>query len=297
MFGNIIIEFFGRKKYYISGDGMNSIVNNGFFCPQQKKTYIMGILNVTPDSFSDGGKYNSLNEALKHTEKMLSEGADIIDIGAVSTRPFSDKVGEEEEWERLEATLTGIKKRFDCTVSVDTVSPLVARRSILAGADIINDVSGVFSSEMADVIKSSECGWIVMHGGIGVRRAEEIVEFSDGIVNDVNKFFAEMIENAQAYGIEKGRLCLDPGFGFSKTNEQNMELFMNSEKLEAQGLPILCALSRKRFISDISGEEDKERLIGTLAANLVAVKKGASIVRVHDVAAHKKAFDYFDAHR
>ena len=274
---------------------MKSLINKGFFDLADNKTYIMGILNVTPDSFSDGGKYNSLTAALKRTEEMLSEGADIIDIGAVSTRPFSDTIGEEEEWKRLDEALNEIKKRFSCTVSVDTVSPLVAERSLLSGADIINDVSGVFSSDMADIIKKYNCGWIVMHGGTGLRKAEEIVEFSDGIINDVNSFFADIIKKAGEYGIDKRCLCLDAGFGFSKTNEQNLELLMNFEKLEAENLPLLCALSRKRFISDISGEEDKERIVGTLAANLIAVKKGASIVRVHDVAAHKRAFDYFKA--
>lgn len=276
---------------------MNDVISGGLFRLSQNKTYIMGILNVTPDSFSDGGKYNSLYTALKHTEKMLSEGADIIDIGAVSTRPFSDKVAEEEEWERLEAVIEGIRKSFSCTLSVDTVSPLVAGRSLLAGADIINDVSGVFSSEMAEIIKKHRCGWIVMHGGIGIRRAEEIVDFEDGIVNDVNAFFADMIKNAGLYGIDPGQLCLDPGFGFSKTNKQNLELLMNFQQLETGGLPLLCALSRKRFIADISGEDDKERLTGTLAANLVAVKNGASIIRVHDVAAHRKALDYYDMHK
>ena len=132
---------------------MNEVIADGFFSLRENRTYIMGILNVTPDSFSDGGRYNSLYNALKHTEKMLSEGADIIDAGAVSTRPFSDKVAEEEEWERLGKILEEIKKQFSCTVSVDTVSPLVAARSLEAGADIINDVSGIFSSEMADAIR------------------------------------------------------------------------------------------------------------------------------------------------
>lgn len=276
---------------------MNEVIADGFFRLRENRTYIMGILNVTPDSFSDGGRYNSLYNALKHTEKMLSEGADIIDAGAVSTRPFSDKVAEEEEWERLGKILEEIKKQFSCTVSVDTVSPLVAARSLEAGADIINDVSGIFSSEMAEVIKKYRCGWVMMHGGIAVRKAEEIVEFPDGIVADVNAFFADMIKNAQNFGIDRRQLCLDPGFGFSKTNGQNTELLLNSERLDTHGIPLLCALSRKRFISDVSGEDDKERIIGTLAANLIAVKKGASIVRVHDVAAHKKAFGYFDAHK
>ena len=268
---------------------MKELICSNFSLNYEKKPLIMGILNVTPDSFSDGGKFNSVKEALKHTEKMISDGADIIDIGAVSTRPFSDKVSEDEEWSRLEAVLTEIKRNFSVPVSVDTVSPSVAEKSLFSGADIINDVSGVFSSEMADVIKKYSCGWVVMHGGISVRKTEAVVDFSDGIVNDVNRFFSDMIRKARDFGIDTKRLCLDAGFGFSKTNAQNTELLMNFEKLESEGLPVLCALSRKRFISDISGEDDTERLVGTLAANLLAIKKGAAMIRVHDVAAHKKA--------
>ena len=137
-----------------------------------KKTYIMGILNVTPDSFSDGGEFFDKNDAIKQAEKMVSEGADIIDIGAVSTRPFADEVSPEEEWQRLRNVIPEIRKRFDIPLSVDTFNPSTAKLCLDEGVDIINDVSGVFSSEMAETIKNSGCGWIMMHGGVALRKAD-----------------------------------------------------------------------------------------------------------------------------
>lgn len=274
---------------------MNEFICNDFSFSLGKKTYIMGILNVTPDSFSDGGKYNTLSGALMHAENMIKEGADIIDIGAVSTRPFSEKVSAEEEWSRLEKILPEIKRNFSVPVSVDTFIPSVAEKCLDFGADIINDVSGVFSSDMAEIIKKYNCGWIVMHGGVGVRKTEDITDFSDGIINDVNRFFSDAVKYAEEKGISLNRLCLDAGFGFSKTNEQNLELLKNYEKLEKHSLPLLCALSRKRFIGELSGEEESsDRLFGTLSANITAVMKGADIVRVHDVLSHKKSLSVTD---
>ena len=273
---------------------MNEFICNGHSFQRGNKTFIMGILNVTPDSFSDGGKYNSLTAALKHTEKMLEEGADIIDVGAVSTRPFSTAVDENEEWQRLEKILYEIKKNFNVCLSVDTVSPAVAEKSLALGVDIINDVSGIFLGEMAEAIKKYNCGWILMHGGIGLRRAESVVEFENGIVADVNSFFSDMVKKVRDCGISEKRLCLDAGFGFSKTNEQTIELLKNYEAIDFQSCLSLCALSRKRFISTLSGEADSERLMGTVSANIAAVIKGADLVRVHDVAAHRKALDACD---
>ncbi len=266
---------------------MNEFLCNGKRFPLGKKTYIMGILNVTPDSFSDGGKYNSLKNALCHTEEMLKDGADIIDIGAVSTRPFSEKVSESEEWERLKEILPEIKKAFpEAVISVDTVSPLVAEKCLSEGADIINDVSGVFLSDMAEIIKKYDCGWVVMHGGIAVRKTEEVTVFPDGIVTDVNAFFDEMLKKAEDLGIHQSRICLDPGFGFSKTNEQNRELLENFGKIEKHNSALMCALSRKRFIREMSGNREEDIIRATVNANMEAVKNGADIIRVHDVKEH-----------
>lgn len=268
---------------------MSEFICNGKSFPLGKKVYIMGILNVTPDSFSDGGKYNSLKTALSHTEEMLRDGADIIDIGAVSTRPFSEKVTEAEEWERLKEILPAIKKAFpEAVISVDTISPLVAEKSLSEGADIINDVSGVFLSEMAEIIKKYDCGWVVMHGGIAVRKTEEVTVFPDGIVTDVNAFFDEMLHKAEDLGIHHSRICLDPGFGFSKTNEQNRELLENFGKLEKQSCALMCALSRKRFIREKAGDREEDIVRLTVEADRFAVENGADIIRVHDVKEHRE---------
>ncbi len=267
---------------------MNEFICNGKQFSSDGKAHIMGILNVTPDSFSDGGKYNSLKNALMHTEEMLLEGADIIDIGAVSTRPFSEKVPEAEEWERLEGILHGIKKSFpEAVISVDTTSPFVAERSLYEGADIINDVSGIFLSEMAEIIKKYDCGWIIMHGGIAVRRTEAITDFPEGIVADVNSFFSGMLQKIEAYGIQHSRICLDPGFGFSKTNEQNRELLDNFGEINKQNCALMCALSRKRFVREMAGDREEDIVAETVKANGIAVKNGADIIRVHDVREHR----------
>ncbi len=266
---------------------MREFIFNGRSLILGERAYIMGILNVTPDSFSDGGRYNSLETALRHTEEMLISGADIIDIGAVSTRPFSEKVTENEEWERLKDILPAIKREFpEAVISVDTVSPLVAEKSLSAGADIINDVSGVFLSDMAEIIKKYDCGWVVMHGGISLRKTEEITAFPEGIVTDVNNFFSEMLKKTEAFGIHHSRICLDPGFGFSKTNEQNRELLENFGKLQKADCALMCALSRKRFIREKAGDREEDIIRLTVEADCFAIENGADIIRVHDVKQH-----------
>ena len=268
---------------------MNELICGNYSLAYEEKKYIMGILNVTPDSFSDGGKYNNKYASLKHTEKMIEDGADIIDIGAVSTKPFSEKVSEEEEWHRLKDILPAVRKHFDVPVSVDTFSPYVAQRCLEEGADIINDVSGIFLSDMAAVTKKYNCGWIIMHGGVLLRKTEDETEFADGIINDINCFFEDMVSRIVESGIARNRICLDAGFGFSKNNCQNIELLNNYEKLNKDGLPLLCALSRKRFIGELYEETDPiKRDKGTLEANAIALSKGADILRVHNVSLHKK---------
>lgn len=270
---------------------MRNFVFTDHIFPLGKKTYIMGILNVTPDSFSDGGKYSETALALRHAEKMAEEGADIIDIGAVSTRPFSDAVSEETEWMRLKDVLSEIKKHIGVPVSVDTFNVSVAEKCLMAGADIINDVSGVFSSEMAELIKKYNAGWVMMHGGVNIRKTEAVVDFGGGLVEDINCFFSDVIKKAEENGIDRERVLLDAGFGFSKTNEQNIFLLENYDRLETEGAGLLCALSRKRFVGELSGENDTaDRLAGTVAANMAAVMRGADVIRVHDVAFHKKCF-------
>ncbi len=289
MLYNYFIENLINNEYYYYGDKMNCSVFSRILSAKNKKVCIMGILNVTPDSFSDGGKFNCITKALSHAERMAEDGADMIDIGAVSTRPFAPSVSEAEEWERIKEVLKEIKKSCNVPVSIDTVNPYTAEKCLDMGADIINDVSGVFNPRMADVIKKYNCGWVIMHGGVHVRKTEEYTEFADGIINDVNSFFCCMLDEISACGISLSNICLDPGFGFSKNSQQNTELLDNLEKIDKHDLPMLCALSRKRFIGELSGESEPEkRDAATLSANLKAISKGADIIRVHNVALHKE---------
>lgn len=261
-----------------------------FFIGNENKKYIMGILNVTPDSFSDGGKFFTVSSSLKQAEAMIEDGADIIDIGAVSTRPFSNAVDTEEEWDRLKNILPVLIRSFNVPVSVDTYNPEVAKRCLEAGVDMINDVSGVFQEDMARVVKSYNCGWITMHGGVMLRRAEEEILYQNGVLCDVNNYFSEFLSLAEKWGIRRNSICLDPGFGFSKNSVQNIELLENLDKLDKSDFPLLCALSRKRFIGEISGETIPEnRDAATLEANIKAMNKGADIIRVHNVRLHRSA--------
>lgn len=255
--------------------------------PRGEKIYIMGILNVTPDSFSDGGKYFSPGNALEHARQMLSEGADIIDVGACSTRPGGKPVTKEEELSRLESVVPALRKLTDSPVSVDTFWSDNAAYCLSQGVDIINDVGGVFCEETASLIKSAGAGWVLMHGGV---LADYKEEYPLGAVNDIRLFFDEMSSRAREYGIEKN-ICLDPGFGFSKTTAENIEVLKNLGMLTGE-TPLLAGLSNKRFVGEISSEPDSaRRLPGTLACNVSAVLSGAEIIRTHEIKMHRACLD------
>lgn len=258
--------------------------------PLGSKTYIMGILNVTPDSFSDGGMWFSPEKAAAHAAEMEENGADIIDIGAFSTRPGAEYITPEEEWERLSAVLPEIIKHTSLPVSVDTFVPEVAERCIDAGAAIINDVSGVFNEKTAELIKRSGAGWILMHGGVATGRAESVADYPGGAALSVQNFFDSATEYAAAHGIPVEKICLDPGFGFSKDEMQNIELLKNLGTLNTHGAALLSALSRKRFVGAVSDEPDAaKRDEATLICNTLSVIGGADIIRVHNVPLHAKA--------
>ncbi len=260
--------------------------------PLDKKPYLMGILNVTPDSFSDGGKYFAPAAALKRAEEMISQGADLIDVGAVSTRPFSTPVGEEEEWARLAAVLPELLRECSVPVSVDTTSVAVAQRCLALGAAVINDVSGAFRPEVCELIKEYRAGWVLMHGGAALAKTEAEPDYPGGVVRCVQDFFDNVIRQAEENGLSTEQLCLDPGFGFAKNKEQNAELLRKLSSLDTYGAALMAALSRKRFIGALSGDEDPaDRLGGTLAANVMAVNAGAQIIRAHEIALHRKAVD------
>lgn len=240
------------------------------------KTLIMGIVNVTPDSFSDGGDNFNAQNAVRCAVQMERDGADIIDFGAQSTRPGYTQISADEEWARLESVLKGIKGRLNIPVSVDTFYPEVAEKALKSGADIINDVSGIISQEMAEIVKKTGAGWIIMHNGAGDTK-------------EVSEFFAKSLAELEALGIEKNRICLDMGIGFGKTRQQDMSLISNIPDYKADGCPLLLGTSRKRVIKEGSGQEiPKERIYGNIAADTAAIFGGADIIRLHDVKHEKQ---------
>ncbi len=251
-----------------------------------EKTLVMAILNVTPDSFSDGGQFFSIDEALRQAEKFIVEGADIIDIGGESTRPNSLRVAAEEEIRRVVPVIEAVSKRFDIPISIDTSKSEVALKSIESGAEIINDISGLrFDEKVAAAAAKFNTGLILMHlrGEFETMHRQPPVE---NILLEVAEGFRWSIEKAKSKNVAESQIALDVGIGFSKTLAQNLELIAKLDKLERdfQNFPILVGTSRKSFIGKIlGGAPTGERLQGSLAGGAIAVWNGAKILRVHDV--------------
>ncbi len=216
--------------------------------PLGKKTYLMGILNITPDSFYDGGRYFDPAAALKKAVSLAEEGADIIDVGALSTRPNAERADEAEELRRLRSVLPRLRREAAVPISVDTYRPTVARYALGEGADIINDVSGRFSADIAALVKEYGAGWVLMHAGPEDARTETEAAYPLGIVNHVQLFFDCVFQSAAQYEINAEQICLDPGFGFAKNAAQNNVLLKGLSLLNTKGAALLCALSRKRFV-------------------------------------------------
>lgn len=251
----------------------SAVFRAGPFSLPLTRTYVMGILNVTPDSFSDGGRYRDPAAAVARAMEMAREGADVIDIGGQSTRPGFEPVPPEEEWERIREVLPAVVKGTGLPVSVDTFYPQVAWRALEAGACILNDVSG-FGKEMLQVAAGSGCGCVVMEPGGG----------EGPVLSRVRGFFLRRLEEAQGLGIARERLCFDPGIGFGKTLEENLLLLARAGQVKVEGCALLIAASRKRVTGAVCGDPPfGERLPATLAAHTGAVLGGADLVRVHDV--------------
>ena len=246
----------------------------------------MAILNVTPDSFSDGGRFYSIENALEQAEKLIEEGANILDIGGESTRPNSQRISVEEEIRRVVPIIEAIRAKFDVPVSVDTSKSEVAESAVKAGAEIINDISGLrFDERIAEVAARSNAGLILMHsrGDFETMHKQSPVE---NILREVSNGFRQSIEKAEKFGVRGETIALDIGVGFSKTFENNLELLakLNQIVAEFSDFPTLVGASRKSFIGKISGGAPvSERLNGSLAAAAIAVWNGANVVRVHDV--------------
>lgn len=263
---------------------------NNSSCP-----VIMGILNVTPDSFSDGGEFLTTDTAVLHALKMAEEGADIIDIGGESTRPGSESVSADEELARVLPVIRAIRQKSGVKISIDTTKAGVAEEAIKAGANIINDVSaGSFDKRMFGIAAKYGVPIILMHMR-GLPKTMQVGEIHyDDVVGEIGRYLKERASIAMSEGIPAANIMLDPGIGFGKMVENNMAILKELPRLKSLNCPIVIGVSRKSFLGKILGVEDpKDRLEGSLAAAAIAVKNGADIVRVHDVAATRRFFDVF----
>nr|WP_284246640.1 dihydropteroate synthase [Thalassotalea insulae] len=242
----------------------------------------MGILNVTPDSFSDGGQFTQLDSALRQVEQMITNGVSIIDIGGESTRPGALDVSESDEINRTIPVLKAIKQHFDVAVSIDTSKAGVMAEAINAGVDLINDVRALQNEGCLAVVANSDLPVCLMHMQGLPRTMQANPQYAD-LITDIEGFFLQRIAACEQAGIDKSRLILDPGFGFGKTVEQNYQLLAQLSRFKPLGLPILSGTSRKSMIGKLLNREVAERLSGSITTAILAVQNGASIVRVHDV--------------
>ena len=260
---------------------------DAFLHKLKSRPAVMGILNLTPDSFSDGGRFQAFDAAIAHAKSMVVAGCDIVDIGGESTRPSATPVSEAEELARLGEVLRALAGLLDVPLSIDTSKAAVAARAIETGAAVINDVWGLQKDrDMAAVVAETEAALIIMHN------REEKDEQVD-ILADIRRFFDRSLALAAKAGVPEEVIILDPGIGFGKTSRQNVEAVARIPDLKDYGLPILVGASRKAFLGSLTGDGIEATLIGTVAANLVAAAAGASIFRVHDVAEHVAALRIF----
>lgn len=279
---------------------MSSVFRAGkYSLPLGNFTYIMGILNITPDSFSDGGQHFHVEDAVARGLEIQNQGANLLDVGAQSTRPGHQRIGPEEEWARLSPVLEALRGKVTIPVSVDTFYPQVAAQALKAGADIINDVTGFTDPAMLEVAANSQdCGLIVMHNTAFTGPAGNFPwgNPQDFILTRVFDFFKDRLDAALKAGISQERLCFDPGVGFGKTYDENLCLLANVSSIKIEGCAFLMAASRKRVIGEPCGNPPfEQRLPGTVAAHTLAVEGGADILRVHDVAESVQAARVADA--
>ncbi len=259
-----------------------------------ERVHIMGVLNVTPDSFSGDGIYSDPKRAVAHAQRLIEEGADVIDIGGESTRPGAKAVSEEEELKRVIPVVENLAANCSVPISVDTRKAIVAREALGVGAKIINDISGLqWDPQMLQRVAAADCCFILTHSRGTPETMQGEAKYSS-VVEEVSRFFAHSLRKLNEEGISRERIWLDPGLGFAKRLEHNLELLKGLDQFTSLGCPILVGPSRKSFIGEILMEKSENRLEGTLAAVAVSVYKGARIVRVHDVKATKKFLTVFE---
>ncbi|MZG54738.1 MAG: dihydropteroate synthase [Nitrospinae bacterium] len=265
------------------------------FSNNRGKTRFMGIINISTDSFYEKSQCHSLDEVLATAERMIREGADYLDLGAESSRPGSKPISDQEEMDKLIPVVSSLVKKVDIPVSVDTYKPAVAQEALQAGAKIINDITGLQkSSEMAEVVSRLDGGVIIMHMQGTPLTMQENPNY-ENVVNDVKKFLGKSVKIAEAAGILPDRIVVDPGIGFGKNQKHNLDILNNLEQFAELKKPILLGISRKSFIGNILNLPPEERLEGSLAASVIGVCKGGSILRTHDVNATRNAVKVAEA--
>jgi dihydropteroate synthase len=256
---------------------------------------VMGIVNVTPDSFSDGGEHASVDAAVAHALRLVEEGADILDIGGESTRPGAAEVPVDEELARVIPVIERLANEVVVPISIDTSKPEVMRAAIAAGAGMINDVHALRREGALDAAAALGVPVVLMHMQGEPRSMQEAPDYDD-VVAEVHRFLAERIFSAEMAGIAKKKIVIDPGFGFGKTTAHNLALLARLDRFADLGVPVLAGLSRKRSIGDLTGRDDPHaRVHGSVAAHLIAAQRGAMLLRVHDVAATVDAIKVWDA--
>lgn len=263
---------------------MTNLLQCGRFQLDLAQPRVMGIVNVTPDSFSDGGKYSSTDLAVTHALQLIAEGADILDIGGESTRPGAEPVSLQEELKRVIPVIEALTKITTVPLSIDTYKPQVMQAAIQAGIDIVNDIRALQETNALEIVANSNVGVCLMHMQ-GVPQTMQINPSYADVLAEVEQFLASRAEVCLAHGINKSRIMLDPGFGFGKTKEHNIALIQHLDKLTDLGYPLLVGLSRKSVLGKIAGGDELQRLHAGLAASVISVMKGAKVVRVHDVKA------------
>jgi dihydropteroate synthase len=268
---------------------MNIKQFNDWLSSDNKQSLIMGILNVTPDSFSDGGKYFEKNTAIEHALKMVENGADIIDIGGESTRPFSDPVSLDDELSRVIPVIEGIRKKSDVCISIDTTKSVVASKALDVGASIINDVSAMEADPlMVDIAIQFNCPLIIMHMKGTPKNMQDNPKY-ESLISDIKDYLVDRIDFAISKGVNRKKIIIDPGIGFGKTVENNFEIINNLNHFVELNFPVLLGASRKSFIGISLNLPEKDRLEGSLAANVIGLQQGVKIFRVHDVSETNKA--------
>ena len=262
---------------------------NDWLLSKKKQSLIMGILNVTPDSFSDGGDFFEKNIAIDRALEMVKQGADIIDIGGESTRPFSDSVSLKEEISRVIPVIEGISKESDVCISIDTTKSRVAIEALEVGASLINDISAMeIDSAMVDVALKFNCPIVLMHMKGIPKNMQDNPQYQS-LISDIKEYLLARIDFVVSKGIDRKKIIIDPGIGFGKTVKNNFEIINNLDQFVKMNLPVLLGASRKSFIGTSLNLPEKDRLEGSIAANIIGLQKGAKIFRVHDVVETKRA--------